>query len=517
MSNAISIHIGLNQVDPACYNGWSGTLSGCINDAVAMKAIAESLGYTTMLLTDGNATSDRVIEALGRASQQLSAGDILLLTYSGHGGQVRDVNGDDQDGRDETWVLYDRMLVDDELWLQWSHFAAGVRIFVLSDSCHSGTVTRMRQYQELYLTPARQKAPVPRWRAIPDQVAQEHWSTRRALYSSIQWASAGSRANVDATVLLISGCQDSQLSADGDVNGLFTQHLLEVWNDGAFSGNYRRFWQEIGAKMPPDQTPNYSVVGATNLPFENQRPFSCEPTANAGTDLPTQPGRPSVSGPASWARGGGAPVFDVNPGSNPYYIFEITSRPELLDIAAHGTERTDSNFYGSWGDGSVPSRLTNRQFQLPEAAWQRLRAAEALYFRIGTTSSSTGWDNYTVSTADSQAASAPVMRISDSIAPSPQPPLSPPTQPGHRTLRRGDRGEDVRELQSLLVGRGFPTSVDGVFGPGTDSSVRAFQRSCGLSADGVVGPATWSALGARASIPATATARPRANAVHQPA
>ena len=39
-------------------------------------------------------------------------------------------------------------------------------------------------------------------------------------------------------VILISGCQDNQTSMDGDHNGAFTEQLLKVWNDGAFSGSY---------------------------------------------------------------------------------------------------------------------------------------------------------------------------------------------------------------------------------------------------------------------------------------
>jgi len=56
---------------------------------------------------------------------------------------VPDRNGEDEEDRsDETWVAYDRQIVDDELYALWGKFAAGVRIFVLSDSCHSGTVAR---------------------------------------------------------------------------------------------------------------------------------------------------------------------------------------------------------------------------------------------------------------------------------------------------------------------------------------------------------------------------------------
>ena len=63
------------------------------------------------------------------------------------------------------------------------------------------------------------------------------------------------------------------------------------------------------------------------------------------------------------------------------------------------------------------------------------------------------------------------------------------------TLRRGARGGEVSRLQSALKGLGlYSMAVDGVYGPGTEASVRAFQRAQGLSADGVAGPMTLTAL-----------------------
>jgi len=47
MSKGVSIHIGLNRVDPAQYGGWSGVLAGCENDALAMQQIAKDCGYET--------------------------------------------------------------------------------------------------------------------------------------------------------------------------------------------------------------------------------------------------------------------------------------------------------------------------------------------------------------------------------------------------------------------------------------------------------------------------------------
>ncbi|MGH3103662.1 MAG: peptidoglycan-binding domain-containing protein [Gaiellaceae bacterium] len=61
-------------------------------------------------------------------------------------------------------------------------------------------------------------------------------------------------------------------------------------------------------------------------------------------------------------------------------------------------------------------------------------------------------------------------------------------------VRRGDRIFPVRPLQQLLRARNHPVAVDGIFGPLTESAVKAFQQSKGLAADGIVGPRTWPKL-----------------------
>ena len=61
MTSAISINIGLNNVDTSAYPDYDiPVLSGCINDARAMQDLAEGLGYTTTLLCDDEATADRL-------------------------------------------------------------------------------------------------------------------------------------------------------------------------------------------------------------------------------------------------------------------------------------------------------------------------------------------------------------------------------------------------------------------------------------------------------------------------
>jgi len=68
-------------------------------------------------------------------------------------------------------------------------------------------------------------------------------------------------------------------------------------------------------------------------------------------------------------------------------------------------------------------------------------------------------------------------------------------------LKRGSSGPDVLTLQSTLKQLGFdPNGVDGMFGPGTEAAVIAFQKSKGLTADGIVGPKTKAALQANAVV-----------------
>ena len=61
-------------------------------------------------------------------------------------------------------------------------------------------------------------------------------------------------------------------------------------------------------------------------------------------------------------------------------------------------------------------------------------------------------------------------------------------------VKKGDQQHPVQTLQYLLRARGHQVTVDGIFGPNTDSAVRGFQQEKGLSVDGIVGPNTWSAL-----------------------
>ncbi len=276
MATGLALTIGLNSVDPHHYAGWAGELNACEADAEDMVAIAKSGKFEVKTLLTSKATRSEVTQQISKAAMALKAGDLFLLSYSGHGGQLPDLNRDEADAQDETWCLFDGELVDDELYTLLGKFAAGVRILVLSDSCHSGSVVKLAYYRGTVegRSPNTSSDKV-KYRFMPPEIALRTYRQNKEFYTEILKDKdlKEARGVVKASVVLISGCQDNQLSADGDFNGLFTANLLRVWNDGAFKGSHQSFHRAIVRQMPPEQTPNYFRVGSANASFEAKRPF----------------------------------------------------------------------------------------------------------------------------------------------------------------------------------------------------------------------------------------------------
>ena len=278
MPQGIALTIGLNSVDPGHYGGWSGPLNACEADAEDMASIAKSKGFEVNTLLTRAGTREQVINQISAAARALKTGDIFMVSYSGHGGHVPDRNADEEDQEDETWCLYDGELLDDELWGLWSKFAQGVRILVFSDSCHSGTVTKLAYYRGLGGAPTTattRGGGEVRYQFMPPDVALRTYRDNKLFYDDLgKKAKKEKSSPVKASILLISGCQDNQLSSDGDFNGLFTAQLLRVWSDRRLKGNYRRFHQMILSRMPPHHSPNYYRAGRPNARFEMQPPFT---------------------------------------------------------------------------------------------------------------------------------------------------------------------------------------------------------------------------------------------------
>ena len=132
-----ALTIGINDYPNA-------PLHGCVRDAeswgVFFRDVAKFDRVKTLLNRKAKLASvTREIRAMLEVS---GPGDVVRLTYSGHGTRVPDKSGEEADGFDEAWVLYDGIWLDDQVADLLAEIPAGVDFAIVNDSCHSGTSSR---------------------------------------------------------------------------------------------------------------------------------------------------------------------------------------------------------------------------------------------------------------------------------------------------------------------------------------------------------------------------------------
>lgn len=135
--------VGIND-----YPGEGSDLNGCVNDAKAwadllIKNYSFPSGSVNLLL-DYQATKAAIMDGLNKLLTGAKSGDVLVFTNSSHGTYLADTDGDEP-LYDEALCPFDcdiNLIIDDELRGLFSGLAKGVSLCVISDSCHSGTVTR---------------------------------------------------------------------------------------------------------------------------------------------------------------------------------------------------------------------------------------------------------------------------------------------------------------------------------------------------------------------------------------
>ncbi len=140
-----AVLIGVNR-----YRIPGADLRGCVPDVKNMSSLLQrKYGFDAgdiSMLTDFDATKKAIEEAITGLISGGQSGDVLLVHFSGHGSNVPDDNGDEADNRDEILCPTDLdwydPLRDDWLRSVFDGLRDGVSLTVITDSCHSGTVTR---------------------------------------------------------------------------------------------------------------------------------------------------------------------------------------------------------------------------------------------------------------------------------------------------------------------------------------------------------------------------------------
>lgn len=244
--NRKALLIGIN------YIGTRNQLRGCINDAHNMfNFLTSRYGYNSddiVLLTDDQQdmvrvpTRANIIRAMQWLVKDARPNDSLFFHYSGHGGQTKDLDGDEEDGMDDVIYPVDFEssgdLVDDDMHdIMVKPLPAGARLTALFDSCHSGTVLDLPY---TYSTKGVVKEPNV-WKDVGEnglQLAMAYASgNRSALFSSLGTIATTVKNkmgnNVDrervkqikfspADVIMLSGSKDNQTSADATEGGQAT-------------------------------------------------------------------------------------------------------------------------------------------------------------------------------------------------------------------------------------------------------------------------------------------------------
>jgi hypothetical protein len=237
-----SLHIGINN-----YPGTANDLRGCVNDANGWEELLrDNYGFKTQKLLDAKATYRNVVREMVKIVEQASSKSHIVITFSGHGTNVRDVSGDEQDKRDEALCLYDKLLIDDQLRDILGKLPKGAHLTFISDSCHSGTVTR-----SFLNTLYDEDAPKPRY--LPPEDDQEVFEiapksiTKKILHPE-----------EDMGEVLLTGCNATQYSYDARIDGKF-QGAMSHFALKILKANpdctYEDFYKELRAELPDRSFP----------------------------------------------------------------------------------------------------------------------------------------------------------------------------------------------------------------------------------------------------------------------
>jgi hypothetical protein len=288
-ASSFSLHIGINHVDTNHYQGWDGRLRGCENDALFYHQLAVKEGciVSKLLLnsdTSNLPTAGNVLDFLDYSIAELDAGDNLIITYSGHGGILEDKNYDEQDFQDETWCLYDRQLLDDELFARFSRFKKGVNIIMISDSCHSGSVSKgvddgsVHEEEEELITLRGIR------RMAPRQPLFGAYQANRYLYEPLMKMPLVRREDIAAGVLQLGACQDDEYAMEDGENGLFTKTIMKILESAGQISSYQELLIRTKRALTGIQKPNMVSYGNNYTELVQLRPFGF--TGIAGPDHP---------------------------------------------------------------------------------------------------------------------------------------------------------------------------------------------------------------------------------------
>lgn len=249
--------IGINN-----YPGTDADLSGCVNDAEDWTTYLKGLGLPVVTLLDAAATKENIISHMECLLRDLSPGETGVITYSGHGTWLPDLDGDEPDRRDEALCPYDmsetNLVLDDDIRRLFIERPKDSNVLFITDSCHSGTVFR-------FAGPSNTK------RAIrympPANFVKNPLLAQKIAELSFSRAQPKSDKPLPG-VVHISGCRDREYSYDasfnGRANGAMTYALMQILATGG-AVTYYDLYKQLANYLPSWDYPQSPRLNADKL------------------------------------------------------------------------------------------------------------------------------------------------------------------------------------------------------------------------------------------------------------
>lgn len=146
--------IGLGEQEDVSWGKINGD-----KDVPLVCKFLRSVGFKDIkTLINRQATKTKIVDAFKSMSIRCKFGDIVYIHFSGHGQQMTDIDGDENDKLDEAWIPYDayrsygakdkgeKHLSDDEIYELLSAIKKKIgengKLLVVVDACHSGDSSR---------------------------------------------------------------------------------------------------------------------------------------------------------------------------------------------------------------------------------------------------------------------------------------------------------------------------------------------------------------------------------------
>ena len=144
-----------------------------------------------------------------------------------------------------------------------SKFKIGVRILIVTDSCHNGTIFKaLSSEDELSKT-------------FKESKSLQIYEDNKEFYNGIQLLSSSlSDIDLKCSRISLSACKDDEKAIPGNPFSEFTANILDVWKEGTFSGDYPVFIQKIKDLTPSVRNPQIKIDGNPKFSFLDNKPFT---------------------------------------------------------------------------------------------------------------------------------------------------------------------------------------------------------------------------------------------------